>query len=103
MKEEDERILQELELALTQNLGDSFSPEQLLIIAIINQAVRDACGAASNRRVSATRWLRSESRKPYSFRWCCEALGIYKHNFLEVMKNGNIRKERYTKNRKKLI
>lgn len=103
MNEEDERILQELELSLTQNLGESFSPEQLLIIAIIDQAVRDACGSANNRRISATRWLRSISRKPYSFRWCCEALGIYSHNFQGVIANGNIRKERYTKNRKKLI
>ena len=55
------------------------NPEQRLIWAIIERAVRDALGNQTNEVNNATEWiweLCDENAKPFSFSWCCETLGL---------------------------
>jgi hypothetical protein len=55
------------------------NPEQRLIWAIIERAVRDALGNQSADVLNATEWiweLSGEALSPFSFSWCCETLGL---------------------------
>jgi len=61
------------------SIKDRFlSPEETLIVAIIENAVQDAINPPpkDTRRIqlNATKWLQSESNAPYSFNWCMDIL-----------------------------
>lgn len=63
---------------------EEFHPEKLLIVAVIERAVRDyfypkkgnECrgGKAMMLRREARVWLTDDSEEPFSFNWCCKQL-----------------------------
>lgn len=70
-------------------------PERSLIAAILARAFCDLLNNLSNNDVEYRRangWLRSNSKKPFSFIWCCLALDLsalhVRNRVLEMEKAG---------------
>ena len=65
---------------------DDTTGERLLVIAVMQQAIQDARTVRRQRdagyaepievRSAAWRWIQSEANGPFSFRWCCDSLGL---------------------------
>lgn len=61
---------------------EQFQPEKLLIVAVIERAVRDYFYPKKGNetrnltqvRYEARGWLLSDSEEPFSFNWCCRQL-----------------------------
>lgn len=87
---EQESLTEEIERMTELFKCDSLplSPEQRLMVAIIDRAIRDSRCSAPHLRIDAIRWLRSREITPYSFRWCTEHLGINFYRSEDVIKNG---------------
>lgn len=56
---------------------EEHTPEQRLLLAILERAVRDLVAAVDPKhRRSAQAWLSSESEEPFTCRWCCQHVGL---------------------------
>ncbi|WP_447973936.1 hypothetical protein [Nitrospira sp. Kam-Ns4a] len=66
----------------TDNAPDPDQEAQRLVLAVIWRAVQDYLGGrgaqAAQRRAAAAAWLFADADEdtPWSFRWCCEVLGL---------------------------
>lgn len=83
-------LLEELDfsIALLNENPLPLSPEQRLIIALIDRAIKDSHCSAAHIRIDAIRWLRSREIYPYSFRWCANELGYDFYDAMEIIENG---------------
>jgi len=55
------------------------TPEQRLLFAVLERAVRDYLGGAKEEVEQATQWLYAEEHEaaePFSFPWVCESLAL---------------------------
>lgn len=63
------------------------TPEQDLLIAIMERAIRDAVGYTPKRDTPLKRdalgWLISNSKKPFSSLWVCDQLKINRADFFK--------------------
>lgn len=50
--------------------------EKALLVAIVARAIADLELTDPGSRTTARAWLNSTSTRPWSYRWCCEHLGI---------------------------
>ena len=65
---------------------EDLAPERQLIASVIRAAVEDILSPPpramknganwSHMRDDAAAWMSSNSRRPFSFLWCCDALGL---------------------------
>ncbi len=75
----------------------AFSPEQRLMLAVLEDGVR--CfqngraarnGPRRRRRIEAQRWIvATDDHSPYSFEWVCEGLGIDTAQFRKALLDEN--------------
>ena len=79
----------------TESVTVPLSPEQLLIVAIIDRALKDLNAPPKHIRMKALRWLRSRRYEPFSFLWCCHALGIEKVEIQSVINSAPKKKFTY--------
>lgn len=56
--------------------SSEISSEINLVVATVEQAVRDIVRGSARDRACAQRWVRSSAEGPFSFLWCCNILDI---------------------------
>ncbi len=65
------------------------TPEQRLLFAILERAVRDILGSRPAEVAAAADWLfdasDDPSKTPFSFNWVCEQIGVEPDRFLQTL------------------
>ena len=94
VKLENVYVIDEDFLTRTQARSWMETPEQRLLFAILERAVRDFLGNRQQDLISARDWLfdlgEDAAKSPFSFDWVCEELGIDVGQFRSRLKKAEM-------------
>ncbi|MFI5398815.1 MAG: hypothetical protein ACHQ9S_25075 [Candidatus Binatia bacterium] len=56
--------------------GSEYTGTKALMLAVLQESIRNCCGRAGRLRTEAEVWVRSHRHAPFSFTVICETLGL---------------------------